>query len=331
MFNQIKNNFKFLPTPLAGLALGISSLGALWESLYPAHGMIQTITAIIAAVMLVSLLLRFILHPQSLWADLSHHVVGSVVPTFAMASMVVASACNNNWPQLATAIWLLAIVSHVVFLAIFVYQRLRNMQIEHMVPSWFVPPVGIIVAVFTCPQPVMFSDLCQAILIFGLVSYAILLPIMLNRLIFCEKVPAGARASIGILAAPASLCLTGYLAYTTAPSPLIVAVLLGIALLMTLVIYMALVHLLRMPFNPGFSAFTFPLVISAKALYSTSYWMQSVDIASHYVVQVQLIAQFELWVATAIVVWVSCAYLKCLLTKLTALYATRHQVSMCNC
>jgi len=90
MLNQIKINFKFLPTPAAGLALAISSLGALWESEYGFNGYIQTATSVIAAAILITLLLRFILHPKTLWNDLSHHVVGSVVPTFAMGDMAVS-------------------------------------------------------------------------------------------------------------------------------------------------------------------------------------------------------------------------------------------------
>jgi len=90
MLNQIKTNFKFLPTPAAGLALAISSLGALWESEYGFNGYIQTTTSVIAAAILITLLLRFILHPKTLWSDLSHHVVGSVVPTFAMGVMAVS-------------------------------------------------------------------------------------------------------------------------------------------------------------------------------------------------------------------------------------------------
>jgi len=316
MLNQIRINFKLLPTPVAGLALGISSLGALWESVYGFNGYIQNATSTIAAVILLTLLLRFVIHPQTLWNDLSHHVVGSVVPTFAMATMVVSSSLAATYPATASFLWLAAIVMHVVFLVLFLYHRFQDMQLEHMVPSWFVPPIGLIVAVFTCPQPAQFQSICYAILVFGLINYALLLPVMLNRLIFGDKIPANAKPSIAILAAPASLCLTGYLAFMPQPSPVIVAVLLGIALLMTLVIYMALLHLSRLTFNPGFAAFTFPLVISAKALYSTSDWFVSIGIAEHYIAQLHVVALFELWGATAVVTWVSVCYIKHFFTKL---------------
>ncbi|MBL1415450.1 MAG: TDT family transporter [Moritella sp.] len=320
MLNQIRINFKLLPTPVAGLALGISSLGALWESVTGFNGYIQNATSTIAAVILCILLLRFIIHPKTLWNDLSHHVIGSVVPTFAMATMVVSSSLTATYPATASLLWLAAIVLHIVFLVLFLYHRFQDMQLEHMVPSWFVPPIGLIVAVFTCPQPELFQPICYAILVFGIINYAVLLPVMLNRLIFGDKIPASAKPSIAILAAPASLCLTGYLAFMAQPSPVIVAVLLGIALLMTAVIYMALLHLSRLDFNPGFAAFTFPLVISAKALYSTCDWFASIGIAEHYIAQLHVVALFELWGATAVVTWVSVCYLKFLVVKLQAMY-----------
>lgn len=325
MLNQIKINFKLLPTPVAGLALGISSLGALWESIYGFNGYVQNTTSTIAGVILLTLLLRFIIHPQTLWNDLSHHVVGSVVPTFAMATMVVSSSLTAIYPATASFIWLAAIVLHVVFLVMFLYHRCQDMQLQHMVPSWFVPPIGLIVAVFTCPQPELFKPICYAILVFGIVNYAVLLPVMINRLIFGEKIPASAKPSIAILAAPASLCLTGYLAFMTQPSPVIVAVLLGIALLMTVVIYMALLHLSRLDFNPGFAAFTFPLVISAKALYSTGDWFASIGIAEQYISQLHVVALFELWGATAVVAWVSIGYIKYLIIKLQNMH-TAHKI-----
>ncbi|QUM85928.1 MULTISPECIES: TDT family transporter [unclassified Moritella] len=320
MLNQIRINFKLLPTPAAGLALGISSLGALWESVYDFNGYIQTATAVVAAAILFSLLLRFIIYPKTLLNDLSHHVVGSVVPTFAMATMVVSNSLITSSPALSTTIWLAAIVAHLVFLVVFLYHRVKDMQLQHMVPSWFVPPIGLIVAVFTCPQPEKFESLCYAILVFGIVNYALLLPVMLNRLIFGEKIQAGAKPSIAILAAPASLCLTGYLAFVSEPSPIIVAVLLGIAVLMTMVIYMALLHLSRLTFHPGFAAFTFPLVISAKALYSIGDWLEKVGISEHYISQLHVVALFELGGATVVVAWVSACYIKCLVVKLQNMY-----------
>ena len=56
---------------------------------------------------------------------------------------------------------------------------------------------------------------------------------------------------------------------------LLVAVLLGIAVLMTGIIYLAFIKLLRLPFSPGYAAFTFPLVIGATALFKVGQLLSS--------------------------------------------------------
>jgi len=79
--------------------------------------------------------------------------------------------------------------------------------------------------------------------------YGLMLPLMLYRLIFSHEVPDAAKPTIAILAAPASLSLAGYLTVSQDPSLLLVAVLLGIAVLMTGIIYLAFIKLLRLPFS----------------------------------------------------------------------------------
>ena len=63
-----------LPTPVAGLALGISILGCSMENALPLHGWGQLIGAGIAVVLLFLLLTRFVFHTDTLITDLRHPV-----------------------------------------------------------------------------------------------------------------------------------------------------------------------------------------------------------------------------------------------------------------
>ena len=135
-----------------------------------------------------------------------------------------------------------------------------------------------------------------------------MLPLMIYRLIFSGEVPDAAKPTIAIMAAPASLSLAGYLTVAENPSPLIVAVLLGIAVMMTAVIYVSFFHLMRLPFSPGYAAFTFPMVIGATALYKTAAWMASVNVKPEYVEQLETLAFIELIVATGVVIYVAAHY-----------------------
>ncbi len=299
-----------LPSPMAGLALAIASLGWAWESMLPnMNGIGQMFTAGIAVIMLSTLVVKFVLHPNILKDELTHPVVGSVIPTFAMALMVVSNAIGIKFTLIGQTLWLIAIVIHLVFLSMFVYYRAIDFKLEHMVPSWFVPPIGIIVAAVSFPtEHAGLQWVADATLNFGMVCYLVMLPIMLYRLIFCAPIPDAAKPTIAIMAAPASLSLAGYLTINSHPSIVIVALLLSIAILMTSVIYLAFFHLMRLPFSPGYAAFTFPMVIGATALTKTYYWLTEVYGASDFTRLIEQAAVGELLIATLVVLFVTYRY-----------------------
>ena len=301
MLNIARHRFAHAPTPMAGLALGIASLGWSWENVGLFAGGAQAVGAVIAAVLLLVLTVKFVLHPQLLAQDLAHPVIGSVVPTFAMATMVVSKAVGGN---LGAGLWLFAITLNLVFLVTFAWHRLKDFQLAHMVPSWFVPPIGIVVADVASPGGA-FAPLAQVLLWFGIICYAVMLPMMLYRLIFCGEVPDAAKPTLAIMAAPASLCLAGYLTVTAQPAPLLVALLLGIALLMTAFVYLAFIRLLRLPFSPGYAAFTFPLVIGATALFKAAALTETLGLDAAVINQLRWMAEGELVIATLVISYVS--------------------------
>ncbi|WP_261817417.1 TDT family transporter [Vibrio gallicus] len=300
---------------MAGLALGIASLGWCLENIGIFNGYAQNTGATLGFLLLLILATKFILHPQLLKKDLAHPVVGSVVPTFAMASMVVSHAIANHASWLGHAIWLVAVILHIVFLINFIFYRSQSFELQHMLPSWFVPPVGIIVAALTFHGGESLHWIAEITLYFGMLAYAVMLPLMIYRFMFSELVHDAAKPTIAIMAAPASLSLAGYLSFVSIPSPMVVALLFGIAVLMTLVIYLALYRLLKLPFSPAYSALTFPLVISATALFKVSAWMMSLKVASEYVNQIHTLAIIELVIAVVVVSYVAFKYLNHLLVQ----------------
>ncbi len=306
--NTLRTKLGHVPAPLGGLALGIASLGWSLENLGDFGGTLQLTGALIAGILLVLLLGKVIFASNAISEDLKHPVVGSVMPTTAMALVTVSNAVSQYNFGAGEALWLIGVGLHLVFLASFTYHRARDFNLHHMVPSWFVPPIGIVAAAVAFPGG-PFEGFAHVLLWVGLIAYAVMLPMMLYRLIFHPEVPDAFKPTIAILAAPASLSLAGYLTLMANPSPLVVAVLGGIAVAMTALIYLSFLHLLRMPFCLGFSAFTFPLVIGATALFKTVTWMESLGASANLVEQVRVLADLELFVATAVVLYVSCRYM----------------------
>ena len=297
-----------VPTPLGGLALGIASLGAAWSLAVPDYGhWFKLLTALVASVLVLALIIKFVSHPSLFRDDLAHPVAGSVLPTCAMASMVIAQSLLPVIPGFARGLWLVAVVAHILLFISFAVHRLIDFRLHHMVPSWFVPPVGIIVAALTSAG-MGYETLVYSLFVFGLGCYFIKLPVMLYRLIFAEAIPDAALPTFAIMAAPASLSLAGYLTITDQPDYLLVAVLLPLAIFMTALVYVALVRLLRLPFSPGYASFTFPMVVGATALLKVADVLLRLGYQAAYDV-IYPLASLELLVATVLVAYVAVRFL----------------------
>lgn len=268
MFAQIGLKLTRVPTPVAGLALGIASISSAIELIFPAQGMIQAAGALVALVLIALVLTKFIVFPEILYQDFMHSVTSSILPTAAMGLMVISKSLAQVAPIGGEVMWKTAVVLHGFFLLGFIFFRARKWDFRQMVPSWFVPPVGIAVAALTAPANMIAE--ATLLLYFAMACYTIMLPIMLYRFMFYPGIVDAAKPTIAIMGAPASLLLAGYLSILPEPNLVLAGVLLSVALLMTTTVYVAGFALLRLPFSPGYAAFTFPLAIGATALHKAA-------------------------------------------------------------
>lgn len=132
--NKLTHRVSRLPSPMAGLALAIASLGWTWESMFPElGGNAQLAGALIASALLAMLVAKFVLHPKVLIEELSHPVIGSVIPTFAMGLMVVSAAIGHFSQGAALILWLTAISIHIIFLSMFIYNRAIDLDRKSVV------------------------------------------------------------------------------------------------------------------------------------------------------------------------------------------------------
>lgn len=300
---------KHIPTPLCGLALALVSLGQCVDDRLILNGVLANSTAGVAVILLSLVFIKFAFSPARFIDDLKHPVVSSVMPTAAMCLMVVASTLATRYEQLGLNLWYLGLSLHMIFLGLFVVFRLPKFQIQHLVPSWFIPPIGIVVAAVTCPGEAQVA-VAKNIVIFGLLAYVVMLIPVLYRLIFVDSLPDAAKPTIAVLAAPASLTLAGYLTVFEQPNMWLVEMLMAVALLMTVLVYSAFIHLCRLPFSPGRAAFTFPMVIGAVALYKCAAAFATLDANNAHLIY--KIADIELVGAVIMVSYVALGYLKAL-------------------
>ncbi len=297
---QFAKNLNDLPVAVSGLALGLAGMGNLLA--IEINSTARYICASLAALILLLVLLKKMLHPRLLWQEISHPVLGSFIPAFDMALMVLAEIFTNFSLISGQILWYFAIILHLFFATCFIYFRLKDFDLNHMLPSWFVPPVGIVVACVTGAS-MQASWLTHPIFYCGCVLYLLILPVMLYRLIFGDRIIDAQLPSFAIMGAPASLCLAGYLTAFKHPNLIVLGILLAIALMMTALVYISMVRInhLRVKFIPIYASFTFPLAIGATALMKYAAFIgldNESGILWHY------LGQTEMYIALAVLAWV---------------------------
>jgi tellurite resistance protein TehA-like permease len=294
------NNLRNLPVAVSGLALGIAGISNVLATEIDSN--IRYIGTIVALIFLALVAIKKLAHPKVVWDEITHPVAGSFIPAFDMALMIIANTIARHYLLLGQFLWYSAIILHLFFATCFIYHRYKNFDLDHMLPSWFVPPVGIVVACVT--SDVMNAPYISHILFYlGFVCYCIMLPIMLYRLIFGVRIQDQQLPAFAIMGAPASLCLVGYLTAFTQPNLMIVSVLLSLALIMTSLVYISMFRInpKRIAFIPLYAAFTFPLAIGATALIKYANFVGITTVNGRFW---HTLGQIETLVALVVIIWV---------------------------
>lgn len=304
---------KKIPIPIAGLILALATTGNLLEDI---HINIKYAYGITALILSVLLLLKILFYSKSVIEDLKNPLILTVFPTFFMAIMVLATYIAGISFQTAFILWLCAVLFHFTWI-IYVTKRLVfKFNIEKIFPSIFISYVGIIVASVTAPVFKM-HNLGRIVFYFGFISYLFLLVIVIFRIIKIRKIPQAAIPTCAIFAAPASLCLAGYINSFQNKNIIMILFLFALSLIMTFSVLFFLVKLHTKDFYPSFSAFTFPFVISTLSLKIFIKYLDksSYNLSNSIFVSLKYIYYFELIFSILIVFYVLFRYIHFLIPK----------------
>ncbi|MFS6822555.1 TDT family transporter, partial [Staphylococcus aureus] len=166
--------------------------------------------------------------------------------------------------SLITPLWLLCLMGIMIHMIIFSIKYLKRFSLENVYPSWTVLYIGIAIAGLTAPIS-GFYLIGKLSVIYGFLATCIVLPIVFKRL-KTYPLQTSIKPNTSTICAPFSLVAAAYVITFPKANDLIVIILLVLAQFFYFYIIFKLPKLLKEPFSPVFSAFTFPLVISATAL-----------------------------------------------------------------
>jgi exfoliative toxin A/B len=202
--NQILKKY---PVPIVGLILGLAAAGNLVQSYGEVY---RSILGIISGLLLILMIAKIVKYPKGVAEKLNDPVVASVFPTLSMGIMLLSTYLKPYGASLAFIIWIIGAALHIILILWFTKKFVFNFKVKQVFPSWFIVYVGIVVASVTGPAYKM-ANAGQVAFWFGLITYLVLLPIVIYRVVIIKEMAEPALPTLVIFAAPASLLLAGYM------------------------------------------------------------------------------------------------------------------------
>ena len=265
------NIIRNLPIPIAGLALGSAALGNL---LQPYSSSLQLLFNLLSLIIIVLLTIKFTLGYDKLKKEMENPVIATVLATYPMSIMLLASFSKKYIGLLSMPVWIIGIFLDfcVVFYAIYNF-IIKERHINKIYPTWFITFVGPAVVTVTAINYNL-EMLGLIYFYFSYINYLVLLPFVLYRVYKYKHYKDGDYPTITVFSAPGGLLLASYMIGLTQKSNIILAILIPLTILLFIFVLIQLPYLLKRKFYPSFSAFTFPLVICAISFQKTGIYYQ---------------------------------------------------------
>jgi len=298
---------KTIPMAICSLALAFAALGNLLLPL-PNGTAIRYICGIISLGLLIIFSLKVLLDSPHAKEELKTPVPFSVLPTATMSIMLLSTYIRPHLPGVALIIWYAALITQICIMGLFFKKFLPDFKLATVFPSWFIVGVGIVAASVTAPAmgAVFIGQIAFGV---GFILYFAVLPLVVLRMNKVRVFPEPARKTVAIFTAPMSLLTVGYFSSFVSQgmvNPAFVYIMLVIASISYIYVSYMMLSLLKIKFYPTYSGFTFPYVISATAARLGANFL-----ASRYGLYFLItIADIMMWIALAVVIFVSVHYIK---------------------
>jgi tellurite resistance protein len=252
--------------------MGIAGLGLAWRA---ATSIINAPAAIGGAILAVSALLFVVLAgvyttksvraPALVRAEYADAASSSNFGTISIAVSLLAAAAVPYSTALATALWIIAVVSAAgLLLALLGTWIAEPVPTAKITPAWFIPIVGNATTAYA-GTALGYYDAAWASFAIALIFWLTLQPLVFYRLIFADPLPPRAAPTLGVLVSSPAVMASAFFELTRGGGPAFF-VLLFAAVFLTLLV----VRLWPMTKGMGFSVtawgYTFPAAALAGAL-----------------------------------------------------------------
>ena len=228
--------------------------------------------------------------------ELKHPVKLVFFGAIAVSFLLVATILGNlHIPGAAIIWWMGTILELLVTCYCLSFWINNEMKLQHATPAWMIPIVGNLIIPFggvgIVPIPVLMFFFNV-----GIFFWIILLPILINRIIFHGPVAEQFMPTLFILIAPPAAGLIAYLNINGNQLDFFGTMLFNIALIFTILIFSMYKNFIGKKFYISAWAYTFPLAAMTVAT-------QVMFAHTHFIFYAYL-AQALIVVTTIVVLWV---------------------------
>lgn len=299
---------KKIPLPISGVILGFAALGNLLQSYSEP---IRLICGLIAFILSLLLICKIIMYPSMIKEDMKNPIMAGVSATFPMALMLLSTYVKPFIGQGAIYIWYLGILIHLALIIYFTINFILKFNIKKVFTTYFIVYVGIAVSSVSAPAFEK-TNIGTLAFWFAFISCLLLLIVVTYRYIKYKDIPNPAKPLFCIYAAPVSLCLAGYMQSIQTKSLPMIIFLGTLSLIIYLIVLFKLPKLLKLPFFPSYSAFTFPFVISGIAMKMTMGYLTKIGYNIEFLKYIVLLQTI---IATLLVLYTLYRYIVFLLPE----------------
>ncbi len=258
----IFNKTKYLPLPIVPCMLGASTLSNIYSGF--GFSFIRHLTIFFAIIIVLSYIIKIILHPNILKEEYKNPVTSSLYPGICMVSMVIGAYFYEYFNNFGKIIWVISIIFHIIHIFLFTYLHfIKSRDINTFLPTWFVTYNGIMVSSVVGVN-MNAEKFLTFIVYYGILIYFLILPFMIWRLIKFE-IKDAMQHGTAILLGPCSLCIVSYINIIKNPNAILVWVLYICVLLSLAYVLIMLPKFFSYAFTPAFAGLTFPMAIGTVA------------------------------------------------------------------
>jgi tellurite resistance protein len=260
-----------IPPTFYSITFGLVGLARVWHLAGSLYGLsagigdaLFLVTAIVFLLFSAVLVIKLVLAPEAVQADLTHSVLGPFFSLPPITGMLLAVGLEPYAFSAARILFLVFFVAMVLLGGWFTGQWIvAALDADKFNPGYFLPTVAGGLLGADGAASFGLTGLGWMSFGVGIISFLVLGPIILNRLLFRPGLPAALMPMLAIVIVPPVIAGNAYFVLTGGRIDLLVYVLAGYVALMTLVQLRLLSLYLKLKFSPGFWAFTFPYAATA--------------------------------------------------------------------